>query len=330
MSKTLIHTDGQATVDALDNGRSAVKVHSLTRPLFVPISACLTSYPIGLVEAIFEAKGPAYVCDEILREESEDYVQKALKYDLLSYKPPEAFEGRRLLDFGCGAGSSTMILARMFPETQIVGIELEDRLLSIARLRAGHYKYDNVELLLSPSADELPPLLDKFDFVVLSAVFEHLLPSERVPLLRQIWGLLNPGGTLFLNQTPNRYFPVETHTTGLPLINYMPDRLAFRYARFAARDRVGNGSWSKQLRDGIRGATIREIVAPLNSGLGVPVVLEPTRLGVKDRIDLWYAQSDKRRKPRAKKVFLAGVRSLKALSGITLVPYLSLAIAKQE
>ena len=187
----------------------------------------------------------------------------------------------------------------------------------------------NVQLLLSPNADELPSALGKFDFVVLSAVFEHLLPSERKPLLRQIWALLNPGGTLFLNQTPNRYFPVETHTTGLPLINYMPDRLAFQYARFAARDRVGNGNWSKQLRNGIRGATIREIVAHLDCGLGVPVVLEPARLGVKDRIDLWYAQSDKRRKPRAKKLFLAAIRSIKALSGITLVPYLSLAIEKQ-
>ncbi len=153
-----------------------------------------------------------------------------------------------------------MILARIFPQTQNVGIELEDRLRAIAKLRARHYKYENAQSLLSPNADELPPALGKFDFVVRSAVFEHLLPSEHKPLVRQIWELLNPGGTLFLNQTPNRCFPVETHTTGLPLINYMPDRLAFKYARLPRETESAMGTGAGKLRNGIRGATIREIV----------------------------------------------------------------------
>ena len=38
-----------------------------------------------------------------------------------------------------------------------------------------------------------------------------------------IWAHLKSGGVLFLNQTPHRYFPVEHHTTNLPMINYFPD-----------------------------------------------------------------------------------------------------------
>ena len=100
-------------------------------------------------------KGPAYLCDEILRDESPDYVQKSLKYDLLSYFDEEGFKNKRLLDFGCGSGASTMILARMFPNTEIVGIELEETLLSIAKMRANHYGYKNIELIISPNPNQL-------------------------------------------------------------------------------------------------------------------------------------------------------------------------------
>jgi hypothetical protein len=50
-------------------------------------------------------------------------------------------------------------------------------------------------------------------------------------VLEQIWAVLNPGGIFFLNQTPFRFFPREAHTTGLPGLNYLPDRPALRAAR---------------------------------------------------------------------------------------------------
>jgi SAM-dependent methyltransferase len=234
----------------------------------MPVQSCVTAYPEEMIQRILELKDPTYLCDEILREESPDYVQRALYFDLLSYCDPQDFAGRRLLDFGCGAGASTMILARMFPQSCIVGIELEERLLSIAKLRARHYGYDNVELLLSPSPQSLPDDLGTFDFVVLSAVYEHLLPAERCAVLRQIWDSLRVGGTLFLNQTPSRYFPVETHTTGLPLINYLPDRLALLYARSASKAKLGSSDWDELLRRGIRGGSVREIMGLLSGGAG--------------------------------------------------------------
>jgi hypothetical protein len=42
--------------------------------------------------------------------------------------------------------------------------------------------------------------------------------------MAELWRQLRLGGILFLNQTPHRYYPLEHHTTGLPLLNYLPER----------------------------------------------------------------------------------------------------------
>ena len=39
--------------------------------------------------------------------------------------------------------------------------------------------------------------------------------------------MIREGGYLFIDQTPSLLFPMELHTTGLALINYLPARLSF-------------------------------------------------------------------------------------------------------
>ena len=134
-------------------------------------------------------KGPAWVCDEIRRDESPDYVQRNLSHSLLGYINAGAFTNRRILDFGCGSGASTVVLARMFPDSDIVGIELDAASLSLAQKRASFYGIDDrVTLLHSAVPAGLPPGLGSFDHIIMSAVFEHLLPAERRMLLPALWG----------------------------------------------------------------------------------------------------------------------------------------------
>lgn len=219
-----------------------------------------------------------------------------------------------------------MVLARLLPPCENAGIELEDELLRIARLRAEHFGAHHVRFLRSPAPDAFPSNLGVFDFVLFSAVFEHLLPAERRALLPLIWRHLKPGGVLFLNQTPHRWAPVETHTTGLPLINYLPDRLALRMARrFSARVKPDD-DWETLLREGIRGGTVREILGILAKD-GSPVLLEP-RKHVGDRIDLWYGKLSSRHAWLKWSVW-ASLKLLKATTGAVLTPELSLAIRKQ-
>lgn len=141
-------------------------------------------------------------------------------------------DGKRLLDFGCGSGASTMIMARALPKCQIYGVELEPKPLALA-LRATHYRCDNLTLLQSPSPDALPPEIQQVDYILLSAVYRHLLQSNARACFDKCGKLLAPGGVLFINQTPDDRFPLETHTTSLPFINYLPDNLAGAFAEHA-------------------------------------------------------------------------------------------------
>ena len=179
---------------------------------------------------------------------------------MLAYLPESAFKGKRVLDFGSGSGASTMVLARMLPGAEIVGVELRDDFVELARHRARFYGFEDVHFFVSPSGDRLPGDLGEFDFIVFSAVYEHLLPAERPALLARLWDVLRTGGVLFVSQTPQRWLPVEYHTTGLPLLNYLPDQLAWRLGRRLSPRVASDASWETMLRDGVRGATEREVV----------------------------------------------------------------------
>jgi SAM-dependent methyltransferase len=317
--------DGSVEIEGLGGSRRRVTA----RPRGSAGASCETSYPLDLIRSILEVKGAAWICDEISRDQDPASIQSFFEHDFLPYVGASEFEGKRILDFGCGSGSSTMVLARMFPRSEIVGVELSPEYLEIARERQRFYGYGNVCFRLSPAGTAMPSDLGPFDFVVMSAVYEHLLPDERRAVMPQLWAHLRPGGCLLLNQTPHRFFPFESHTTGLPLINYLPDRLAhFVARRFSTRD-LGRESWESLLRKGIRGATEREILESLGPAEpdSLPALLSPRPPRYRDRVDVWYAALGPRH--RALKAACRGVLRLgERLLGTTLVVNLSLAIGK--
>ncbi|HKU90931.1 MAG TPA: methyltransferase domain-containing protein [Steroidobacteraceae bacterium] len=285
----------------------------------------VTSYPVELVLRIFATKD-LNVCDEIMREEDPRYVEHKLRTEVLSYLSPEAFAGKRILDFGCGSGASPLVLARLLPPCEIVGVELEEKLLELARLRAQHFGRTSLQLLQSPSGDSLPPDLGEFDFIMFNAVFEHLLPHERHTLLPLVWRHLRPGGVMFLNQTPYRWSPVEVHTTqGMPLINYLPDSMTLWAARRYCKRIAPDESWESLLRRGIRGGTVPEILGILGGPTHAQLLRPLPEVG--DRVDLWYKTLSSKHDWLKRSLWMS-LKAGKALSGREITPTLSLAIRK--
>ncbi len=309
------------------DGKRKITVNSKDEKFFVAIASLETKYPVELIEKILEIKGANYLCDEIAREEDTNYVQKGLEFDLEAYFPNENFAGKRILDFGSGSGASTMILSRFFPEAEIIGVELDERLQSIACNRLEFYGYKNVSFYLSPSGSELPTGIDNFDLVILSAVYEHLLPKERKTVIPMVWEKVKDNGYLFLNMTPHRYFPIEHHTTNLPLLNYLPDSITYFVARKFSKRLNATESWETYLRRGIRGATENEIFANLERQSKAKLI-EPAKEDIKDRIDLWYSQLNQTRMVVVKKSLKLFLKMLKTGTGIVLVPNLSLVFQK--
>ncbi|MCO4745137.1 MAG: class I SAM-dependent methyltransferase [Proteobacteria bacterium] len=286
-----------------------------------------THLPPKLIHALAKAKGPAMLGYELERAGNKGPVMRMLSTGLGAYATAADLQGKRVLDFGCGTGTSTVAMALTYPEASFVGVELEERWVEAARVRAEVFSAANAEFAVSPNGASLPDV-GRFDFVMLSAVWEHLLPGERPGIARALWDSLRPGGIIFLNQTPHRWWPLESHTTGLPLINYLPKGLAHRYAKLSPRLR-GDESWSELLRYGVRGGTVREILGMFSSP-DAPATLAAPREDVGDRLDLWLDTSSGLRMPWAKRATWAGLKAVKALTGRQVAPVLTIAIQKQS
>jgi SAM-dependent methyltransferase len=325
----LEHDRGRVSIHELPDGQRRVVTHP-EPGVHVSLSECVTRYPIDLIEQILRVKSPSYLCDEIARDEDPNYVRLFLSYALLGYVPPEAFKGARILDFGSGSGASTAVLARLLPDAEIVGVELEPDYIAIARRRAQHYGLTNFVFHQSPDPTTVPDELGEFRYINLGAVYEHLLPDERRMLMPQLWARLEVGGVIFVNQLPHRLYPIEAHTTGLPLLNYLPDRLAHLAAtRLSARiDR--DTSWATLLRAGIRGGTARSVQRDLTRSGGSAELLEPKQMGLQDHADLWYGFSVQRRATPIKRAMRIAFKGLSRIAGQPIAPGLDIAFVKRS
>src|SRR5262245_12527901 len=173
-------------------------------------------------------------------------------------------EAMDILDFGCGTGSTTVALAEHASRSRITALDIDRGSLEIAALRLAYHGLDrHISLCqIAPVTAEtgLPLRSASFDFVMMNGVLEHVVPlSARADVILETWRILRPRGRLFISETPNALWPIDRHTTGLPLIPWLPSALAHRVAvAFGRHHEQGNLD-----ARGRRGMTYWEIVRPL-------------------------------------------------------------------
>jgi 2-polyprenyl-3-methyl-5-hydroxy-6-metoxy-1,4-benzoquinol methylase len=322
--------EGEIQIVPLSDHKRRIELRPYRPNIYIPRRSVETGYSDELILASLELSGFCWLCESIARDEDSSAVERDLSLGVFSFVPREKFRERRLLDFGCGSGSSSAVLARCLPDTEIVGVDLNANLLKLASAKMARYGIRNVRFEASPSGTRLPENLGSFDFIVFSAVYEHLLPNERDELMPLVWSTLRPGGVLFINQTPHRYFPIDTHSSGLPLVNYLPDRLAhWAVVRFSKRGGITKSTvWEDHLRGGLRGATEAEILAKLSRGSDShPVLLKPCIRGLKDRVDLWFWGLSPRYRAIKRAVWLI-LKAVYFMSGSVVSPNVTVAIQK--
>jgi SAM-dependent methyltransferase len=291
----LTAAEGSVEILPLPSGRFKVTLKPHDGNAFIPRASCETSLPPDVIRAFLNTSFN-WLCDTLARHDDPEYVEGVLRRQLLAYVSESDFRGKRLLDFGCGSGASTLCIGKMLPDTEVVGVELNPLHVDLARRVLDARGLSNVQFLVSPDPNILPPGIGTFDFVMLSAVYEHLLPEERRRVMPLIWSSMNYGAILFINQTPYRYFPFEHHSTGLWFINYLPDRLSLFLARNFSRmnPQINRSSdWTEHLRGGIRGTTEAEILANLRlSRDGRTTVIQPKS---QDRAAYWLSRTNPER-----------------------------------
>ena len=103
--------------------------------------------------------------------------------------------GARLADVACGAGWSTIALARAFPDADVIGLDLDRWSIERARENAKDAGLgDRPSFVLGDAAD--PELEGRFDLVtILEAVHDLSRPVEVLASVRR---MLAPGGALLV------------------------------------------------------------------------------------------------------------------------------------
>src|SRR5208283_1682941 len=111
--------------------------------------------------------------------------------DLLVQIPE--FEPDRIFDLGCGPGNGTQLLTTAFPRATIVGLDLSDNMLAVARARVATARFikQNIETW-QPN--------DKVDLIFANAAL-HFVPNHHELMVRLV-SFLREGGWLAV-QMPN-------------------------------------------------------------------------------------------------------------------------------
>lgn len=139
-------------------------------------------------------------------------------------------KGLRVLEIGCGTGASTVALAEQ--GAQVTGIDIDEDALQTARDRCAAYQLQ-CELKAANIAEFR--LDAPYDLVIFFACLEHMTIAERLVALKQIWAQLAPSAMLAVVGTPNRMWFFDDHTSRMRFFNWLPDELAFHYAKFSPR-----------------------------------------------------------------------------------------------
>jgi SAM-dependent methyltransferase len=265
-----------------------------------PYSELETQLSLNTLSKISLRKG-RYFRDEIERSENPNYLQR--KIEILLKEFSIVLSHKRMLDFGCGAGASTLIFLRC-GATHITGVEVDETLLDISKSRVNDFFQSGYQLVKIEYIDgkyHIPFSNQEFDIVWAQAVMEHILPDRRRFVLEELWRVLKKSGLLVIFGTPNRLWLKEFHTSNLLFVNYLPLDLAIWVARHCSRRISKDQSKEELLSNGFRGCTYWEIVRALPNAVCLNKVFRKKDLMV--GLKSWRGDTDSELRKRVIEIY---------------------------
>lgn len=172
---------------------------------------------------------------------------------LFRYLRSRGAKGLSVLEVGCSFGHMTEYLAEQPDVGEIYSFDTDPAFVAITRANVEEMGLRLVRDVAHFSNDEtrhLPYLDCAFDLVLAIGVIEHFPARNRRAQVDEYYRVLAPGGHIAILDTPNRLFPLETHSVGLPLVQWLPPRLAYGYARACRPGKFRAVSYAEFTADG--------------------------------------------------------------------------------
>jgi len=227
-----------------------------------------TAYSERVVRMLIERKGPRRAALYFSFKETRG---RHFLGPLLGHLRRAGARRLSVLEVGCSFGHITECLAEAPEVAEIHTFDTDPAFVAITQAKVEEMGLDAVREVLHLTGEEtcrLPWADARFDLVLAIGVIEHLPARHRRAQVDEYYRVLAPGGHIAILDTPNRLFPVETHSVGLPLVQWLPGRIAHRYARLARPARFRDVSHEEFVADGTgwRNASLRDCLP--SSGWG--------------------------------------------------------------
>ena len=103
-------------------------------------------------------------------------------------------KGQRVLDLGCGTATLAIMIKKVHPGVDVIGIDGDRNILEFAREKV---RMSGLDIpLFDALAFDLPCRDEYFDRVFASLLFHHLKRENKVRAVREAYRVLRPGGEL--------------------------------------------------------------------------------------------------------------------------------------
>ncbi len=109
---------------------------------------------------------------------------------LMKYAQFDKWQGKKVLEVGCGVGSDLIKFAK--DRAYVTGIDLSSKSVFLAKERLHLYRYEGV--VLEADAEEIPFEGNTFDFVYSCGVIHHTPNTQQA--INEIYRVVKPGGEI--------------------------------------------------------------------------------------------------------------------------------------
>jgi ubiquinone/menaquinone biosynthesis C-methylase UbiE len=119
----------------------------------------------------------------------------------LFIEPVTITPSSRILDVACGPGGWALEVAYTYPEAEVIGIDISERMITYTNTQARVQGLDNARFLTMNVLEPLQFADNSFDIVNARFLTFFMLKDAWMPLVREMVRITRSGGRIYLTET---------------------------------------------------------------------------------------------------------------------------------